>query len=68
MNLLHLDSSILGDNSVSRSLSAATVARLRAATPDLHVTYRDLAASPVAHLSGAYLAGRSPEVQHDQAL
>lgn len=68
MNLLHLDSSILGDNSVSRSLSAAVVARLRTATPDLRVTYRDLAASPVSHLSGAYLAGQSAEVQHDQAM
>lgn len=68
MNLLHLDSSILGDNSVSRSLSAAVVARLRTATPDLHVTYRDLAASPVSHLSGAYLAGQSAEAQHDQAM
>ena len=35
---------------------------------DLHVTYRDLAASPISHLSGAYLAGQSPEVQHDQAM
>jgi FMN-dependent NADH-azoreductase len=68
MSLLHIDSSILGGNSVSRSLSAAVVARLRAATPDLHVTYRDLAASPVSHLSGAYLAGQSAEVQHDQAM
>jgi FMN-dependent NADH-azoreductase len=68
MSLLHIDSSILGGNSVSRSLSAAVVARLRAATPGLHVTYRDLAASPVSHLSGAYLAGQSAEVQHDQAM
>ena len=68
MNLLHLDSSILGANSVSRVLSAATVARLKVATSDLHVTYRDLAASPVSHLSGAYLAGQSAEVQHDQAM
>jgi FMN-dependent NADH-azoreductase len=68
MNLLHLDSSILGANSVSRVLSAATVARLKVATSDLQVTYRDLAASPVSHLSGAYLAGQSAEVQHDQAM
>jgi FMN-dependent NADH-azoreductase len=32
------------------------VARLRQADPDLAVTYRDLAADPVPHLSGAYLA------------
>ena len=29
MKLLHLDASVLGDNSVSRQLSAAVVARLR---------------------------------------
>jgi FMN-dependent NADH-azoreductase len=68
MSLLHIDSSILGGNSVRRSLTAAVVARLKAATPDLHVTYRDLVASPVSHLSGAYLAGHSAEVQHDQAM
>ena len=56
MNLLHLDSSVLGGNSVSRALSAAVVARLRAAHPGLAETYRDLAAEPLPHLSGAYLA------------
>ena len=68
MKLLHLDSSILGDNSVSRSLSAAVVERICSAAPDIDVTYRDLVAEPIAHLSGRYLAGQSPEVQHDQAL
>ena len=33
MKLLHLDSSITGDGSVSRRLSAAVVAKLRAADP-----------------------------------
>ena len=68
MNLLHLDSSILGDHSVSRTLSAAVVARLKAENPGVTETYRDLAAQPLSHLSGAYLAGQSPDVQHDQAL
>lgn len=44
MHLLHINSSILGENSVSRQLSAAIVARLRAASPHDGVTYRDLAA------------------------
>ena len=66
MKLLHIDSSILGANSVSRSLSAAAVARLD--VPPDQVTYRDLASKPVSHLSGAYLAGQSPDVQHDQAM
>ena len=54
MNLLHLDSSILGDNSVSRRLSAAVVDRLRGPT-DTVVT-RDLTATPLDHLSGAHFA------------
>ena len=55
MNLLHIDASILGPNSASRALSAAAVARLTAADPALTVTYRDLSADPLPHLSGAYL-------------
>ncbi len=68
MKLLHIDSSILGDASVSRAISAAVVARLKQAHPDLDVTHRDLGAAPIAHLSGAYLAGQSADVKHDQAL
>lgn len=68
MKLLHIDSSILGDASVSRKVSAAVVARLQAEDPGLDVTYRDLAAAPISHLSGAYLAGQSADVKHDQAL
>jgi FMN-dependent NADH-azoreductase len=56
MNLLHVDASVLGDHSVSRQVSAAIVSRLRAADPTLNVTYRDLAAEPLAHLSGLHLA------------
>ena len=67
--LLHLDSSILGGNSVSRSLSAAVVERFKKAHPHLRVTYRDLAAAPIPHLSGAYLsAGQGLEALHDPAL
>ncbi len=64
MNLLHLDASILGANSASRQLSAAIVARLRQADPAAKVTYRDLAATPLGHLSGAQVAaamGAAPE-------
>jgi FMN-dependent NADH-azoreductase len=56
MNLLHIDASVLGDHSVSRQVSAAIVARLTAADPTLEVTYRDLAAEPLSHLSGLHLA------------
>ena len=56
MNLLHIDASVLGDNSVSRKISAAIVERLTTADPGATVTYRDLAAEPLPHLPGAHLA------------
>jgi FMN-dependent NADH-azoreductase len=56
MKLLHIDSSVLGPNSVSRQVSAAIVDRLAKATPGIETTYRDLAATPLAHLSGAHVA------------
>src|SRR3982074_2576496 len=56
MNLLRLDSSVLGPHSVSRQVSAAIVDRLRQATPSLDVVYRDLAENPLAHLSGSHRA------------
>lgn len=57
MKLLHVDSSILGHASASRALGAAVVTARRAADPTVQVTYRDLAATPLPHLSGASLAG-----------
>ena len=74
MKLLHVDGSILGDHSVSRAVSAAIVAHLKAGAPDLAVTYRDVAATPIPHLSGAYLAGQQPnatntsDIQNDVEL
>jgi len=52
MNILHIDSSITGEHSVSRQLSAAIVRRLRAAQPEASVTYRDVASQPVPHQFG----------------
>ena len=64
MKLLHIDSSILSGNSVSRELTQAIVARWRQAEPALEVTYRDLAADAPAHLSAAVLsAGGTPPEQ-----
>ena len=57
MNLLHVDSSITGEQSVSRKLSAAVVARLVAEIPGLTVVRRDLAAKPLPVLDSANLAG-----------
>lgn len=64
MKLLHIDASILGQNSASRQVSAAIVQRLREAHPGLSVTYTDLGAEPIGHLTGAHLAaaqGATPE-------
>ncbi|MDS9467502.1 NAD(P)H-dependent oxidoreductase [Paracoccus sp. MBLB3053] len=44
MNILHIDSAITGDASVSRQLTADIVAKLKSERPDATVTYRDLAA------------------------
>jgi FMN-dependent NADH-azoreductase len=75
MKLLHVDSSILGDQSVSRQLTSEVVAKLRRGAPGLEVTYRDLAAQHVPHLSGRTFAApsiapgeRSAELQQDLAL
>ena len=51
MNILHLDSSITGDHSASRALSAAIVNELTDADPSATVTYRDLVAQPLDHLT-----------------
>lgn len=51
MNILHLDSSISGDNSASRALSAAIVRELTDADPAASMTYRDLVADPLDHLT-----------------
>jgi FMN-dependent NADH-azoreductase len=73
MRLLHIDASIQGANSASRRLSAAVVERLRKAVPDIEITYRDLAAEPLSHLSGEHLAAargavpESPALQQDLA-
>jgi FMN-dependent NADH-azoreductase len=66
--LLHIDSSVLGSHSVSRQLSAAIVDRLNQATPDVEVTYRDLSATPLAHLSGAHLAAAQGAISPDAGL
>ena len=56
MQLLHLDSSVLGSNSASRALSAEIVARQVALHPGIHVVHRDLATDAALHLSSAHLA------------
>ncbi|WP_421590840.1 FMN-dependent NADH-azoreductase [Shinella sp. M27] len=55
MNVLHIDSGILGDHSVSRRLTAAVAAQIKAEQSGATVTYRDLVSNPLPHLSGAHL-------------
>ncbi|MFI5446093.1 FMN-dependent NADH-azoreductase [Polaromonas sp. UC242_47] len=58
--LLHIDSSILGGNSVSRQLTAQIVASWRAANPATEVSYLDLAVDTPSHLSAESLGFRAP--------
>lgn len=75
MKLLHIDSSILGDNSASRQLSRQVVDAWQAAEPSVVVTYRDLAADAISHFSSTTLvaAGTTAELrdavqQHEAEL
>jgi FMN-dependent NADH-azoreductase len=56
MQLLHIDSSVLGPNSASRALSAEIVAKQVALHPAMTVIHRDLATDAALHLSSAHLA------------
>ncbi|HUE80050.1 MAG TPA: FMN-dependent NADH-azoreductase [Sphingomicrobium sp.] len=51
MTILHIDSSINGDNSVSRTLTRSIVAQLTAASPNADIITRDLAREPLPHLT-----------------
>ena len=51
MKLLHLDSSIQGEASASRKVSAAVVERLADISGEIDIHYRDLAADPLPHIS-----------------
>src|ERR1035441_6026292 len=52
-HLLHIDSSIKGDASVSRSLTARAADVWRTAHPGGTVTYRDFGVDPLPHLDAA---------------
>ena len=51
MKLLHIDSSILGSNSVTRTLTAQITAQWQASHPGTTVEYLDLAVNAPSHLS-----------------
>jgi len=56
MKVLHIDSSILGDNSASRVLTREIVSQLTAEHPAAQVQYVDLAVTALPHMSGRSLA------------
>jgi FMN-dependent NADH-azoreductase len=60
MKLLHIDSSVLAGNSVSRQLTAQIVAEWTAQHPGTTVSYLDLALQAPSHLSADSLGFRLP--------
>ena len=71
MKILHLDSSVTGEKSVSRPLTQAAAAKLKSLYPDAEYTYRDLIAEPLRHytavarLYGADDTNLTPEQKHE---
>jgi FMN-dependent NADH-azoreductase len=51
VTILHIDSSINGENSASREVSGSIVKQLKGALWGEEVVYRDLAANPLPHLT-----------------
>lgn len=68
MQILHLDSSVLGTASVSRQLSAEIVARQQVLHPGIEIVYRDLASDPALHLSGAHMAAFQGSASEDAMI
>jgi FMN-dependent NADH-azoreductase len=60
MKLLHIDSSIQGENSASRRLTHEIVARELRSSAGMEVTYRDLAAREPAHLARPVITQSDP--------
>ncbi|WP_295470546.1 FMN-dependent NADH-azoreductase [uncultured Pseudomonas sp.] len=60
MNILHIDSSLSGDASITRELSAAIQAELLRLYPAAQRSYRDLVQDDIPHLTGPIAAGFRP--------
>ena len=71
MNILHLDSSVTGHNSVSRPLTQDAAEKLKTANPDATYTYRDLVKDTLRHYTavlrthGADAPDQTPEQKHE---
>lgn len=67
MQVLHIDSSITGAASVSRQLTAQTVAALVAANPGAKVDYLDLAVDAPDHLNAVSMGFRTGQAATTEA-
>jgi FMN-dependent NADH-azoreductase len=68
MKILHLDSSVLGENSASRALTRKVAKAWKGAEPNATIRYRDLGARAPQHLSPDYFAiHATPEEQRSAA-
>ena len=68
MKILHLDSSVLGENSASRALTAQVAAAWNSAAPNAVIRHRDLGAEAPQHLSPSYFAiGATPEDKRSES-
>lgn len=68
LKILHVDTSITGEASVSRLLSAEIVEAQRRLHPGAEVIVRDLAARPFVHLSGSHLLAAQGAAPEDPAV
>lgn len=66
MKILHVDSSIQGEASATRALTREIAAQWRAAHPQAQLSYRDLAAQELPHLSGRSLS-RTDELEAERS-
>lgn len=57
MKVLHIDSSIMGGDSVTRKLSSTIVTLIQNSYPETSVEYRDLVDDELKHLTGPIAAG-----------
>jgi FMN-dependent NADH-azoreductase len=67
MNILHLDSGLFTEQSVSRQLSTRIIKQLQQQYPDASLVYRDLVAQPINHLDADILmAGNTEKAQRSE--
>ncbi|MDS7958343.1 MULTISPECIES: NAD(P)H-dependent oxidoreductase [unclassified Acinetobacter] len=68
MKLLQIDTSILGEQSVSRQLTSSVIGKLSVAYPDAKIIHHDFALEPIPHLSDAeFLAWQGVEPNNEIA-